>query len=291
LQRITQITRIIVFIHNVGRVLMKVPQIFQLNYYQRLYDIEEGHWWAIGMRRAMTALLDKPLAGQVAANGRSLSVLDLGCGTGYLLNFLQRYPLDGEVAGIDISAHALEFCRRRGARTLALGSAVQPPFAAASFDLIICIDTLQHLSPAGADLEALQDFARLLRPGGRLYLRTNSSLGHPQLHGADPDLYRRYSRPELKALVEQAGLVVERATYLNCLPSIWAALREYLSGSGRAASAEGPGLAIQLPRSKLLNRLMLTVLTLESWLIGPLRLELPFGHSQAIVAPKEMGRR
>ncbi|MFN8461583.1 MAG: class I SAM-dependent methyltransferase [Anaerolineales bacterium] len=84
-----------------------------------------------------------------AINGKPLRVLDIGCGTGYLMRYLQKYPLDGEVVGIDISSYALQFCRQRGANSLAIASATEVPFQSSSYDLIICIDTIQHLTRWG----------------------------------------------------------------------------------------------------------------------------------------------
>jgi SAM-dependent methyltransferase len=259
--------------------MSSAPSIFQHDYYQRLYDIEANHWWARGMRRAMDALLHRPLQGR-----SNLRVLDLGCGTGLLLQYLQRYGVAGEVIGLDYSDHALRFCRQRGAQALLLGDAVQPPLADASFDLIIFLDTLQHLSPAGADQTALQACTRLLRPGGWLYLRTNSVLGHRPLQGVDPNQYRRYDRRRLRIMVREAGLQVHRATYLNCLPGLWAALGEYRRLPATDTPAIGPGLAIQVPRSRLKNRLMQGVLAVEATWVR--YADLPFGHSLAIVAQK-----
>lgn len=261
------------------------PQIFEPDYYQRLYDIEEAHLWAQGMRSAMLALLQRSLA-----NKSALRVLDVGCGTGYLLNFLkQHYALDGEPVGIDVSSHALEFCRLRGATELLLASATEIPLDSASFDLIICIDTIQHLSPMGADQQAIAEFARLLKPGGVLYLRTNSALGHPPLEGADPDQYRRYYRNTVKEMLTQADLNVERATYLNAIPSIPGTLKEYfrtyVRSQAQKTAAIGPGLAIQPPPPKpsLFSRLMHSALKFEAWLLG-MNLDLPFGHSSGYVA-------
>lgn len=266
-----------------GSTPLRLPQIFEPDYYQRLYDIEEQHWWALGMREAMVGLLRAPLAGRT-----QLRVLDAGCGTGYLLEYLKRcYPLAGEPVGIDVSPHALKFCQRRGASTLALASVVQTPFPSASFDLIVCIDTLQHLSPAGADQRAVAEFARLLRPGGLLYLRTNSALGHVSLQGTDPHQYRRYHLATVMALLTAAGLTVERATYLNALPGAWAMLREYVRGvQPHATAASGPGLALRpYPRQlSWVDRVLHGVLRCEAWLVGALRLNLPFGHACAFVA-------
>ncbi len=259
----------------------ETPQIFELDYYQRLHDIEEQHGWAQGLRDAMDALLGP------AVNGKHLRVLDIGCGTGYLMRYLQKYPLDGEVVGIDISPFALQFCRQRGANSLAIASATEAPFPSSSYDLIICIDTIQHLTPAGADLVAIKEFARLLRPGGLLYLRTNSARGHRPLEGVDLNQYRRYLVPELKTMIAQAGLQTQRATYLNAIPGFWAMLREYTQAR-RKVRAIGPGLSIQPypPERAWLNRAIHGILAFESWIIGKARLDLPFGHSIAVLARK-----
>jgi SAM-dependent methyltransferase len=225
---------------------------------------------------------------QPALNGKLLRVLDIGCGTGYLMGYLQRYPLEGEVVGIDISNYALQFCRQRGANILALASASQVPFPSATFDLIICIDTIQHLSPAGADLVAVEEFSRLLRPGGLLYLRTNSARGHRPLEGVDPDQYRRYLLPELTTLVSRAGIQPIRATYLNAIPGFWAMLKEYAQGGRHKVRSIGPGLSIQPypPEKAWLNQAIRCTLAFEAWMIGKAHLNLPFGHSIAVLARK-----
>jgi SAM-dependent methyltransferase len=263
------------------------PQIFERDYYRKLYTLEERHWWARGMRDAMVALLDGLLAGRTG-----LRALDVGCGTGYLLGFLDgRYPLAGPPVGIDVSAYALDFCRRRSASRLARASAVDLPFASESFDLVVCIDTLQHLSPAGADRKAVAELVRLLRPGGVLYLRTNSRWGHPPLRGADPDQYRRYDLGTVREMLTAAGAEVERATHLNALPSLWGALREHATPSARRAAALGPGLAIRPPggRRAWLDRILYGVSAFEARLLAAFEIGLPFGHSTAFVARRPAG--
>jgi SAM-dependent methyltransferase len=256
------------------------PQIFEPAYYQRLYDIEQSHWWAVGMRDVMVNLFEKTVA-----RHQQLRVLDSGCGTGYLFEFLRRYSVSGEVVGLDYSRHALRFCQERGANMLTLASAVEPPFASEAFDLIISIDTLQHLASPHADRKASEEFVRLLRPGGVLYLRTNSALGHVPLEGVDPNLYRRYRREEVVAMLNEVGLLVDRATYVNFLPSIWAMAREYLTVTRRKAAPIGPGLSIRPSRGGLVNSLLRHELKLEAWLIGR-GIDLPFGHSLAVMAHK-----
>ena len=265
------------------------PQIFQREYYQRLYDIEEQHWWAKGMRDAMDALLAKPLG-----DLRNLRVLDIGCGTGFLMNYIrEKYSIYESVVGLDVSQHALDFCHQRGENKLILGSATAVPIPSKSFDLIICIDTIQHLAGEGADEQAISEFSRLLNRGGILYLRTNSRLGHLQLEGADEHQYRRYDVATVSKLLKKAGFHVSRATYLNMLPSAVGALREFATAAKEHehhhhSDAIGPGLRIKPYKEGLgwLNTVMHTELMVEADIIRA-GIDLPFGHSCGFVAQKK----
>jgi SAM-dependent methyltransferase len=203
------------------------------------------------------------------------------------MQHLQPFARPSVPIGLDYSAYALQLCRQSGATRLIQGDAAAPPLADETFDLIVSIDVIQHLAPAGADQRMLRGCARLLRPGGWLYLRTNSALGHRPLQGVDPGRYRRYERRELRIMLREVGLQPVRATYLNCLPGLWAALVEYLRPPQQDLPAAGPRLTIRSPNSSLRNRLLLAILLLEAAWVGRLRRDLPFGHSLACLAQKQ----
>jgi SAM-dependent methyltransferase len=99
--------------------------------------------------------------------GRAERALDLGCGDGTLTAELEAEHLT--VA--DVSEVALE--RARGRLPAATVVRLEPdsplPFAGASFDLVLCAETLEHVR----DVQLLVSEARrVLRPGGRLALTT-----------------------------------------------------------------------------------------------------------------------
>jgi len=75
------------------------------------------------------------------------------------------------------------------------------PFAAGSVDRVLCVVTLEHLAdPAAAVIE----FARVMKPGGRLYLVTPLMW---EEHQAPYD-YFRFTRWGLRDLLQRAGLEV-----------------------------------------------------------------------------------
>jgi SAM-dependent methyltransferase len=184
------------------------------------------------------------------------------------------------VVGIDLSWPALEFCRRRGESALAQASVLALPLASASFDLVVCNDVIQHLPGKDGDLAALGEFRRVLRPGGHLLVRTNSSWG---LDEATDDDYRRYRLDELRARVRGAGFEVLRATYANALPSLVGAARRRLRPGPRHAGPHrhNPGLGIRLLPAHLswLNTSLHWLMKGEAWLLARPAAALSFGHT------------
>jgi len=92
-------------------------------------------------------------------NGR---VLDLGCASGGLLALLR--PRAGYLAGLELSASGAAAATQIGDQ-IVMGALEDPglPFAAASFDLVVLADVLEHLGDPAA---AMRRAAGWCRPGG-----------------------------------------------------------------------------------------------------------------------------
>jgi ubiquinone/menaquinone biosynthesis C-methylase UbiE len=104
----------------------------------------------------------------VAAANR---VLDLGCGTGYLLRVLaDRYPDAERLVGIDAAPAMVKTANaitQDDRVTFAAGVAEQIGYPDETFDLIVSTTSFDHWSDQQA---GLSECARVLRPGGRLVL-------------------------------------------------------------------------------------------------------------------------
>src|SRR5437763_8026809 len=121
-----------------------------------MLEVDEHHWWYRGRRRVIRAELDRlPLP-------RPAVILDAGCGSGRTLELLRDY---GEVTGIELDPDAAEQARRRGCGEVVEGRLEELPWEDGRFDLITCLDVIEHTPD---DRATLHELRRVTRSGGWL---------------------------------------------------------------------------------------------------------------------------
>jgi SAM-dependent methyltransferase len=119
------------------------------------------------------------------------NVLEVGCGPGDFAARI-RDELGSTIVAIDISKRMVELARATGVDAQ-VGDVQQLPFADARFDCAVAAWMLYHVPDVP---RALEELARVLRPGGRLVAVTNR-LDHLQevreLIGAPPQTFTAFS--------------------------------------------------------------------------------------------------
>jgi len=148
---------------------------------------------------------------------RKFSLLDVACGTGRFLRFLKEAFPRLALTGLDLSQPYLDEASRHlapYAAVLEIGKAEALPFPSSIFDLVTSI-YLFHEVPREVRPQIAVEFARVLKPGGRLVfmdsLQLGDRTGFDRMLEAFPRNFHEpyfgdYLRDDLRAVFAQAGL-------------------------------------------------------------------------------------
>lgn len=135
----------------------------------RWYEAEDD---PVALLRAEARLRNPWLARQIALDfgAKRCSVLDIGCGGGFLTNYLAR--LGHRVTGLDEAEDGLLVASaydRSGAVTYERGDATALPYAAGSFDVVCAMDLLEHVEQPE---RVIAEAARVLARSGLFFFHT-----------------------------------------------------------------------------------------------------------------------
>ncbi|MBV9581755.1 MAG: class I SAM-dependent methyltransferase, partial [Chloroflexi bacterium] len=106
---------------------------------------------------------------------RSAAILDLGCGSGSLLAYLQRRGFS-QAGGVDISAEQIALADQRGVRAEQHDGLAYLATHSQHFETILAVDVLEHFTRD--ELAGLVGrMFGALKPGGRLVVQTANGAG------------------------------------------------------------------------------------------------------------------
>lgn len=133
------------------------PDYYQVGVKTNLFQGIWHTWKWHSMKKLFKELKNKPQ-----------KILDIGCASGYLTSQIAAFFPDAEVFGIDSYKKAIEFGQKSYPNIrFKFADAHKLPFSNQSFDLITCIETLEHLeNPKGA----IQEIYRLLKSDGNVLI-------------------------------------------------------------------------------------------------------------------------
>ena len=243
-----------------------------------LLAAEDRHFWFRARNHVISTLVRQI----VAPLSPGYRVLEMGCGDGNVLRFLERACPTGSVTGMDLFHEGLRIARDRCSCPLVQGDVATSPFGK-PFDLIGVFDVLEHLPE---DRRILTDLSAQLKPGGALLLTVPA---HRSLWSRFDRLSghcRRYEPAELREKLETAGFEVEfQSPYMASLrPLMW------LSRRSQRDAAVAPEDASRLLEQELrivpvLNGLLAGLLALETRRLAARR-PRPVGASLHALARK-----
>ena len=143
-------------------------------------------------------------------------LLDVGCGTGPMVELLASEFPDRRYTGLDLTPRMIEVANEKGIvnARFVVGDAEDLPFDDESFDAVICANSFHHYPNPQAFFD---EVGRVLRPGGKLVLRDYTTaapivwlMNHVEMplanligHGD----VRAYTLREVRALCTASGLV------------------------------------------------------------------------------------
>src|SRR5437660_12659589 len=120
----------------------------------------------------------------------------------------------GEVQGIELDSMAAELARSRGCGEVRIGRLEELPWDDSTFDLITCLDVIEHTPD---DRLTLAELRRVCRPGGWMVLTVPAYQALWSLHDVANHHYRRYGRRSLRLAAVEAGWEVARVTSFNSI--------------------------------------------------------------------------
>lgn len=226
---------------------------FSAGYFEHLAEVEEGSFWFQGRNRLLLWALKRYFP-----DARDL--LEVGCGTGFVLAGIQREFPEIQVSGTDVFSSALPFAAERlPGVSLFQMDARRMPFSQ-EFDVIGLFDVLEHIQE---DELVLSELFRSVRPGGGIMI----AVPQHRFLWSIVDEYafhkRRYQRSEMIRKVEAAGFQVLRVTsFVSFLLPLMLLSRVRYRLSTRKFD---PQAEFRLGRAA--NTLLGFFMTMERWMI------------------------
>lgn len=227
---------------------------------------ETRHFWFRGRLQLVVWMLRRyfPAAQRL---------LDVGCGTGFVLEGIWRRDPALRLAGCDIRLATLVEARRQLPDITFFAADVFAIPYESEFDVVVALDVLEHIDDDRAALCALRN---VIKPGGGLILTVPQ---HPWLWSQVDDFSchrRRYVRLDLESKMTDAGFELVRRT------SLFALTMPLVVASRLVArpSAFDPAAELKVPA--VLNTGLAALVGLERLLVR-MGGTIPFGSSLVVV--------
>lgn len=148
--------------------------------------------------------------------------LDAGCGTGLFSHAARERG--AEVTSLDVGEGLLRQVAKKTDSRLVVGDLLALPFAARSFDFVLCTEAIEHTRDPAA---AIAELTRVTGAGGTLVVTTPNARWHPAIRMAEALKLRPYEGLEnwvrwhdLSAWIEAGGMEIQERRGFNPVPFV-----------------------------------------------------------------------
>jgi len=216
--------------------------------FEKIYQLENSHWWYVGMREIWEMVLAK-----FVRKTNFAKILDIGCGTGGNLSVLNKFGL---ASGVEYDSFAVNLCLKNGFKCTK-GSALELP-KKDTYDLITFFDVLYQFE-ASEIQKILSDAKQILNKKGVLLIREPALEIAKGRHDLLVKTKTRFNQSDLNILLTDLGFKIEFMSYINFLLFVPIVLNRKIE----LLTDPTPKSDVSLP-SKIVNFFFLTILRIES---------------------------
>lgn len=175
--------------------------------YRIFFDIQKKHWWFVTKKEITLDTIYRYLN-----KDTHNKVLDIGCGSGLMLNALEDI---GQTFGMDMSDDAISFSKEIFSGEVKQGFLPdQIPYKKEFFDLIIALDVIEHVDQ---DVDSLKAIRSQLASDGKAVITVPAYMFLWSIFDELNEHKRRYTLTELNTKLVKAGFIVEKISYFNTL--------------------------------------------------------------------------
>jgi SAM-dependent methyltransferase len=234
-------------------------------------QFEEKHWWFVARRKIIHQFLNR-----YAPKGPATRWLDVGCGTGVLLD---SYKAIQDKVGVETESLCVERGKSKGLNIHQTG--LSWDFSSyGKFDLITLCDVIEHVEH---DAEAIAAVKESLNPGGIILVTVPALMSLWSAHDVVNHHFRRYTKSQLRSLFSDGRWTVLRSSYFCSFlfPTVWLARKLKTRKHGLELENAKHDLKFGL---KPVDATLQMIFSAEKPLLN--FIDLPVGSSLILVAKK-----
>ena len=195
--------------------------------YANLARLEREHWFYAGKREIVRHWIQR--AGRLEQNHL---LADCGAGTG---TFAAEMSSACRVLAFDDHEESLSLAREKlGSGRVRKGSCTDLPLADGEVDVLTALDVIEHVEH---DRRALEEFARVLKPGGIAVITVPALMSLWSDWDVALHHFRRYTRRSLLDMIPRDHFEIVHCNYVNvaAFPIVWA-VRKWRALKSRSGS-------------------------------------------------------